>query len=122
MKGKRLEDITNPIVNPLGEVIYEIFGRNVELGGTSKQSVAYVRLPPKKSSAAHYHKVSEESYLITRGKGIMVVDGESIEVKKGDSYLIMPGKVHQIFNRDKRTKLEFYVISAPAWTIDDSFV
>lgn len=120
MKARTLEEITNPLVNPAGEIIYELFGRPENLGGTTHHSLAYVVLPYGKSSAAHFHKISEETYIITKGEGELIIDKEKIKLKQGDSYLIKPGKIHQIFNRKKK-QLEFFVISAPAFDISDSY-
>lgn len=113
-------DITEPFRAPLGEMIYEMIGRPEALGGTSKHSFVHVSLPPGKSSPAHYHKVSEETYYILRGKGRIVIDHKEFPLTVGQACLIMPGEVHQIFN-EENAPLEFLTVSAPAWTPDDSF-
>ena len=115
-----IDDISNPIRAPLGELIYEMIGHPQEIGGTSKHSLAYVVIPPGFSSPAHYHNVSEETYYILKGEARMIIDGYEFMLSPGQACLIMPGELHQIFN-DRKVDLEFLAVSAPAWTSDDSF-
>jgi mannose-6-phosphate isomerase-like protein (cupin superfamily) len=112
-------DIEKPIRNPSGEVIYELIGAPEESGGSEKHSVALVTIPPGKSSAEHYHHVSEESYYILRGTARMVIDGQAFQLTPGQACLIQPLERHQIFN-DGDDELEFIAVCAPAWTPDDS--
>lgn len=38
----------------------------------------------------HSHKENEEIYIITSGKGVLNIDDESLEIKKGDVIKISP--------------------------------
>ncbi len=114
------EDINNPVTNLSGEVIYEMIGGPPEVGGTIHHSLVHVVLPPGKSSHAHYHKVSEETYYILRGVGLMIVDSKELRLQPSQACLIKPFETHRIFNEGK-DDLEFLTVSAPAWTPDDSF-
>ncbi len=49
MRIIRKEDINTPFLAPKGERIYEMIGSLEEIGGTTKHSLAYVVIPPKKS-------------------------------------------------------------------------
>ena len=120
MRVVRREDIINPVNNSSGEEIYEMIGRPPENGGTTNHSLAYVVIPPGKSSDAHYHKVSEETYYILRGVGLMIVDKQQVRLQPGQACLINPFEIHRIFN-DGEDDLEFLAVSAPAWTSGDSF-
>jgi mannose-6-phosphate isomerase-like protein (cupin superfamily) len=120
MRVIRKEDISNPLMNPSGEEIYEMIGDLPELGGTVHHSVVHVVIPPGKSSHAHYHKVSEETYYILKGEGLMIVDAKEFRLQLGQACLIKSFEIHQIFN-DREIDLEFLTVSAPAWTPDDSF-
>ncbi|MFH1633541.1 MAG: cupin domain-containing protein [Chloroflexota bacterium] len=64
--------------------------------------------------------ISEETYYVVKGKARMIIDDHEFSLSPGQACLIMPGKVHQIFN-DEKEDLEFLTVSAPAWTPDDSF-
>lgn len=60
------------IDNPHGEAVQEILG--IQAGGVQSHSLARVIIAPGKSSLPHYHKESEESYLILSGKAKLVGD------------------------------------------------
>jgi mannose-6-phosphate isomerase-like protein (cupin superfamily) len=120
MRVVRKEDIINPVNNSNGEEIYEMIGRPLENGGTINHSFAHVVIPPGKSSDAHYHKVSEETYYILKGVGLMIVDKQQFHLQPGQACLINPYEIHRIFN-DGKDDLEFLAVSAPSWIPDDSF-
>jgi mannose-6-phosphate isomerase-like protein (cupin superfamily) len=114
------EDIDQPFLAPLGEVIYELIGSTAETGGATQHSLAHVVVPAGKLSPRHYHKVFEETYYMLKGQARMVIDGHEFTLSPGQSCLIMPGEVHQVSN-DQAEDLEFLVICAPPWTPDDFF-
>jgi mannose-6-phosphate isomerase-like protein (cupin superfamily) len=113
------EDIKEPIRNATGEVVYELIGTAAERGGAEKHSLAVVTIPPGKSSAEHYHLVSEETYYLLRGAARLVVDGQALVLLPGQACLIQPGERHQIHSVGDED-LEFLAICAPAWVADDS--
>ncbi len=119
MRITKKEEINEPFKSPSGEIIYEMIGHPKEIGGTIKHSFVHVVIPSQKSSAAHYHKISEETYYILKGKARMIIDKSEFTLSPGQACLIMPLEVHQIFN-DAKGDLEFIAVSAPAWTPDDS--
>lgn len=51
----------------------------------------------KKVPFAHYHKQNEEIYAILSGRGKAVVDGEEIQLEKGDWLRISPAGKRQFF-------------------------
>ena len=120
MRVVRRDDITRPVRAPSGERVYEMIGRPPERGGTTKHSFVHVVIPPGGSSLAHYHEESEETYYVLDGEGDLVVDDETHHVTPATAYLIMPGKVHQIFATGDRD-LQFLAVSAPAWVASDSY-
>jgi mannose-6-phosphate isomerase-like protein (cupin superfamily) len=114
------QQVDQPFLAPLGEVIYELVGSPMEAGGTTKHSFAHVVVAPGKLSPRHYHKVSEETYYILQGKAHLVIDGQELTLSPGQTCLIMPGEVHQVFNHET-DDLEFLAVCAPPWTPEDSF-
>jgi mannose-6-phosphate isomerase-like protein (cupin superfamily) len=108
----------DPVTNTRGEILQEILG-NLE-GGVHSHSLAEVRIPPGKSSVAHYHKKSEETYLIVSGQAAMQIDGRRFTLNPGDACYIQPGEVHLIQNQDDHD-LVFLAMCIPAWQPDDSF-
>jgi mannose-6-phosphate isomerase-like protein (cupin superfamily) len=119
MRVVRKEDISNPVKNPSGEEIFEMIGCLPEIGGTIHHSVVHVVIPPGKSSQAHFHKVSEETYYILKGVGLMIVDTNKFRLEPDQACLIKPFETHQIFN-EGQVNLEFLTVSAPPWTLADS--
>ncbi len=108
----------NVIINPHDEILQEILGA-VE-GGVNSHSLAEVRIPPGKSSVAHYHKESEETYLILSGQASMRVDDHHFQLNTGDACYIQPEEIHLIFN-ESDSDLVFLAICVPAWRPGDSF-
>lgn len=121
MRVIRKDEISTPFISTSGERIYEMIGRPAELGGTANHSFVHVVIPVSGESPAHYHKVSEETYYILRGKGRFVLDGQECVVEPGDACLIMPPQVHQLFNIGD-DELEFLTVSGPAFNPDDYFL
>ncbi len=121
MRVTTREEIREPFRAPLGELVYELIGPSDALGGSRLHSFALVAIPPGKRSPTHYHKVSEETYHMLKGRARMVVDGREFELTPGQSLLILPGEVHQICN-ERPEDVEFLVVCAPPWTPDDFFV
>ena len=111
----------NPLHNPSGEIIYEIFGKQEHLGDTKNHGLAEAIIPPGKSSEKHFHKKTEETYYILSGTGRIIIDEKTHTLNTGDLCLIMPGETHQMFN-DNDVDVVFLAISAPAWDKDDEFL
>lgn len=82
------------------------------------QSLAEAFLPAGGETERHYHRLSEEFYYITTGSGLMEIDGQEREVKKGDAVLIPAGAWHQI--RAIET-LEFLCCCAPPYSHEDTY-
>lgn len=106
------------IENPHGENVQEILG--IQAGGVKSHSLAQVTIAPGKSSLPHYHKESEESYLILSGKAEMTIDSAPFDLSPGEAVLIEPYETHQISNPGP-DDLVFLAVCVPAWRPDDSF-
>jgi mannose-6-phosphate isomerase-like protein (cupin superfamily) len=55
-------------------------------------------LAPGASIGEHVHSGDEEIYVVDEGHGIMIVDGESIEISAGDICVTRDGHSHGIIN------------------------
>ncbi len=106
-------------MTPSGEHVYEMIGRPMQLGGSTKQSLGYVVIPPNCSSRPHYHPNAEETYYILKGKGRIIINGAEHNVLSGDAILISPPEKHQIFCAGN-DNLEFIVVCAPPWEPSNS--
>ena len=102
-----------PLETEHGEVIYELIGRGMGTP-TERHSVAYVTIPPGKSSPLHFHPIAEESYFILQAKARMIIDHEQAVLSPGQAVLIPPNHTRQIINIGE-TDLEFLAFCVPAW-------
>jgi mannose-6-phosphate isomerase-like protein (cupin superfamily) len=114
----KIPDYPARLGDAAGESVQELLGH--QAGGAASHSLALVTIQPGKSSAPHYHKNSDESYLILTGIASMHIDQAQFELKAGESVLIEPMEVHQIFNHSDEA-LTFLAVCVPAWYPDDSF-
>lgn len=85
-----------------------------------EQSLAEATLPPGGATERHYHKLSEEFYYITKGAGIMEIDGETRPVSPGDAILIPKGSWHQI-TAENSSELRLLCCCAPPYSHDDTY-
>lgn len=74
----------------------------------------YVEIPPGASIGYHQHKADEEMYIVLSGCGLMMVDGETREVKAGDTIKNKPFGSHGLQNHtDQDLKLLIYEAAIP---------
>jgi mannose-6-phosphate isomerase-like protein (cupin superfamily) len=83
-----------------------------------KQSLAEASLPAGAATERHYHRLSEEIYYITSGRGEMELDGDVQSVEPGDAILIPPGAWHQIRATES---LAFLCCCAPPYAHEDTY-
>ena len=118
MKISRKTGLPEKIVNPDGEIIQEILG--LIAGKVSSHSLAKILIRPGDASTRHFHKFSEESYLILSGEATLNIDNDSFTLKPGEAVLIEPKEIHQISNHSTED-LVFLAVCVPAWSPGDSF-
>ena len=85
------------------------------------QSLAEATLAPGASTAAHFHRESEELYLFTAGHGRVRVGEEEREVARGDCVVIPPSTIHQLHNTGD-VDLVLVCASSPAYSHDDTYL
>jgi quercetin dioxygenase-like cupin family protein len=90
-----------------------------ELHHTAAQSLAEAALGPGQATTRHYHRESEEIYLLTEGGGRLEVDGHVQEVGVGDAVLIPPGAWHELVAGPDGARL--LCMCAPPYSHDDTF-
>ena len=86
---------------------------------TGRQSLAEASLASGQATQRHYHRASEEIYLIVEGEGSLEVDGETRGVGPGDAVLIAPGAWHQLTAGAGGVRL--LCCCVPAYADDDTF-
>jgi len=100
-----------------GMELRELIGR-VGHTRTDRVSVARFALQPGKSTGESYCKVGEEFFLIIAGRGTALVAGETKPVQMGSVVVLRPGVRHAL-TASADSGLEFYAITAPAFSPDD---
>ncbi len=84
-----------------------------------RQSLAEATVPPGSSTLAHFHRVSEEIYLVTSGSGRLRLDSEMRAIAVGDCVVIPPGAVHQLW-ADADTPLVVVCSCVPPYAHEDT--
>ena len=114
----RLEQ-REPFITLDGSEIRELAG--IPTGNSANQSLAQATVPPRASTEAHYHRVSEEIYLFTGGSGRMILGGDEAAVRAGDCVVIAPGTEHQLVN-DTDEPLVLLCCCSPAYSNEDTVI
>lgn len=64
----------------------------------------------------HYHKAATELYYVIEGEGVIVLDGEEHQIRKGSIVHIPPGVVH-----GAKGRMRVLVVGIPNMAEDDLF-
>lgn len=112
----RYSDIT-PYVTKDGSEIRELL--HPDHHEVQHQSLAEAIVPPGTRTLLHRHRLTEEIYHVTSGRGRMTLGKESFEVGIGDSILIPPGTAHCIETVGDET-LRILCCCSPAYAHDDA--
>ena len=118
MRIIRKDEIKQPIKNTDGELFYEMIGRGEKLGNSEKHSFGMVEVLNGFTTRPHYHPNSEETYYITKGSALMLIDDKPYTVKKQDTILILPNEKHQLLANNG--DVEAIVVCSPAWEIGNT--
>jgi quercetin dioxygenase-like cupin family protein len=88
---------------------------NTDLGkqlGAEQVSSRLWRLEPGQASTKHRHRTQEELYVLLEGRGRARVGDEVLDFDVGDSLVIEPDTVRQLFNDTNKDQL-WLVFGAP---------
>jgi mannose-6-phosphate isomerase-like protein (cupin superfamily) len=112
----RYDDIATYVTKD-GSLIRELM-HPAQHGGRA-QSLAEATVPAGTRTVLHRHRVTEELYHVTAGRGRMTLGDDRFDVTVGDTVLIPPGTAHCI----EATGSEALVIlccCSPAYAHDDT--
>jgi mannose-6-phosphate isomerase-like protein (cupin superfamily) len=112
----RYDDI-EPFITKDGSEIREWAGRAA--APAVNQSLAEATLAPGGATTEHFHRQSEELYLVTAGSGRLRVDGEEREIATGDCVVIPPGARHKLWNTGDEL-LRIVCACSPAYSHEDT--
>ena len=116
MDVMRYDDI-EPFITKDGSEIREWAGRVA--APAVNQSLAEASLPPGAATTEHFHRLSEELYLVTSGTGRLRIDGEGRELGAGDCAVIPPGARHKLWNTGGDV-LRVVCACSPAYSHEDT--
>lgn len=105
-----------PFTTADGSTIRELIHPNDT--SVRNQSLAEASLPAGGATERHYHRESEELYLILEGAATMEIDGETRDVAPGDAILIRPGAWHQL---TAASDVRLLCCCAPPYRHEDTF-
>ena len=84
-----------------------------------QQSLAEATVPVGGATTEHYHRVSEELYLVSAGRGRLLLEGEERLIEEGDCALIPPGARHKVYNVGD-VPLRIVCCCAPPYSDEDT--
>ena len=99
---------------PLPEELYDVFYVTQLTRGTALENlvaVDHVYIAPNECSQTHRHNQAETVLFIEMGSGVVAIDGNEQEVRKGDRISIPKGAWHNV--RTFRSPLSFISIQSP---------
>jgi len=85
------------------------------------QSLAEATIAVGGATTEHYHRLTEELYLVSAGRGLLSIDGEERVVAEGDCALIPPGCRHKVFNVGDEP-LRIVCACSPAYSHEDTYL
>ena len=115
MQASRYDEL-EPYVTKDGSTIREWMGPG---SPARNQSLAEATVPPGGATIAHYHRTSEELYLVTAGRGRLQVGDEERDLEPGDCALIPPGETHRLENTGD-TDLVVICACSPPYSHEDT--
>jgi mannose-6-phosphate isomerase-like protein (cupin superfamily) len=83
------------------------------------QSLAEATIPVGAATTEHYHRLSEELYLVRSGRGRLHIGGEERIIVEGDCALIPAGARHKVFNVGSEP-LQIVCACSPAYSDEDT--
>lgn len=69
-----------------------------ELQNVKNIAVGMTIIAPGDRTSYHVHLKEEETWYIVEGQGLLLVDGQELEVEKDTIIVILPSEYHQITN------------------------
>jgi mannose-6-phosphate isomerase-like protein (cupin superfamily) len=96
-----------------GEVIYEVVRK-------SENQPIGIAVACVEETKPHYHKRTNEFYIILEGRGEITLNGEKISVEKDSMVYIKPNTIHKAKNIGM-DELKILVITFPPWDEKDHY-
>ena len=118
MRVENLHEV-EPFITLDGSEIREVAGP--ARGDAANQSLAEATVGPGGETAEHYHRVTEEIYFFTEGRGRLRLAGVERDVAPGDTVVIAPGIRHKLW-ASQDAPLKLLCCCAPAYSHEDTVI
>jgi mannose-6-phosphate isomerase-like protein (cupin superfamily) len=82
-----------------------------KIQGMTSTAVGTVTIPPGGQSDPHVHEHSDEFWILTKGHGKVIADGNEVDVEPGAVVCAPAKSKHQIVNTGKETLHAYWIIS-----------
>ena len=82
-----------------------------KLQGRTSAAVGTVTIPPGGQSDPHIHEKSDEFWIITKGHGKVIADGNEVEIEPDVVVCAPATSKHQIVNTGKETLHAYWIIT-----------
>jgi mannose-6-phosphate isomerase-like protein (cupin superfamily) len=117
--GVRIDNLENveSFVTRDGSEIREVAGP--ASANAINQSLAEATVRVGGETVEHFHRLSEEIYLITHGLGRLSVGQDVRDVEPGDTVVIAPGLRHKLWNTGAEP-LRLLCCCAPPYSHEDT--
>jgi mannose-6-phosphate isomerase-like protein (cupin superfamily) len=104
------------------ERIIELLGPSTAHGSAQNHSIIRLELAPGACSPAapHFHKLSEETYVVLAGTADIMITGQMFSIGAGDIVTAGVGEIHQI-TATGGSDLVALAIMAPGYNTDDVY-
>lgn len=101
---------------------YQIFQYLGKSSTPSRNTFSYAEevLEPGVVKTEHFHKVTDELYIATRGRGTLVVNGRDHVLVPGRAILVEPGDRHFV-KATAGEQLTVALVSCPAFDAEDFY-
>lgn len=86
---------------------------SLKMHGISSASLGTVTIPPTGKSDAHSHEGSDEFWIITKGHGKVIADGNAVDIEPGVVAYAPAKSKHQIVNTGKETLHAYWILAPP---------
>ncbi len=84
----------------------------IDRSETALTEVAMNSWSPKLDGPPHAHDRKEQNFLVTSGRGDVVIGGERFSAAPGDFFYVPAGVVHQTINLEPEKRLEYFLFNA----------
>ena len=117
-----MDSVKTPTIDLGGERIFELLNASEAGGCVKNHSMILLELDPGQASPAeaHFHKQSEETYVVLAGSATIRIDDQEFTLEAGDIAVAGMGERHQIITRGDKP-LKCLAIMAKPFDMNDVY-